>query len=334
MKVVVTGGAGFIGRAVIRRLATGGVDVVALVRDAAKAAHLEGPHVTLAQSDLRDIAAMTAQMHGADGVIHAAGEYRLGIARDERPKMLDANLGCTERVLDAATDAKVRRIVYLSTVNVFGDTHGKVVDETYRRDPNTKSGRYLSYYDESKFRGYLAAEERIATGAPIVIVQPAQVYGPDDHSWFGEQLGLAFRGKQPYVVFGTTGVAPVHVDDLADGIIAALVRGRVGESYVLAGVPQRSRDAYKTAARAGGHRVTRKTLPTFVLRLIAPLNDRKPGGYPGLTANLGEAISAGHKVTYWASNAKAAKELGFSSRTLEQGIRDTWGSGQPGKSAT
>jgi dihydroflavonol-4-reductase len=272
---------------------------------------------------------MTAHMRGADGVIHAAGEYRLGLAKHERPKMLDANLGTTERVLDAAINAKVRRIVYVSTVNVFGDTHGKVVDESYRRDPNTKDGKFVSFYDESKFRAHLAAEERITKGAPIVIVQPAQVYGPDDHSWFGEQLGLAFRGKQPYVVFGTTGVAPVHVDDLADGIIAALVRGRVGESYILAGAPQRSRDAYMTAARAGGHRLARMTLPTFLLRLIAPLNDRKAGGYPGLTANLGESIRTGHKVTYWASSAKATKELGFSSRPLEQGIAATYGRALP-----
>jgi hypothetical protein len=63
-----------------------------------------------------------------------------------------------------------------------------------------------------------------------------------------------------------------------------------------------------------------------MLRLIAPLNDRKAGGFPGLTANLGESIKTGHKVTYWASSAKAAKELGFSTRPLEQGVQDTWGS--------
>ena len=192
MRIVVTGGAGFIGRAVVRKLATGGVEVVALVRDPTKTTHLEGPRVTLVQSDLGDVARMTELMRGADGVIHAAGSYRIGIGRDEQPQMLDANLGTTERVLDAAIAAQVRRIVYVSTVNVFGNTHEVVVDETYRRDPQTKSGRFVSYYDESKFLAHRAAEERIAKGAPIVIVQPAQVYGPGDHSWFGEQLGLAF----------------------------------------------------------------------------------------------------------------------------------------------
>ncbi|MEA2676286.1 MAG: hypothetical protein QOJ81_427 [Chloroflexota bacterium] len=325
MRVVVTGGAGFIGRALVKKLASGGVDVVALVRDPAKASHLEGPHVTLAASDLKDTAATAAIMRGADGVIHAAGSYRLGIAPAERPGMLDANLGTTERVLDAAIEAKVRRIVYVSTVNVFGDTHGEVVDETYRRDPNTTKGRFVSFYDESKFRAHLAAEERIAQGAPIVIVQPAQVYGPHDHSWFGEQLGLAFRGKLPYLAFPTTGVAPVHVDDVSEAIVAALVRGRVGQSYVLAGVPQRSRDAYEVAARVGGHRLPRITFPTFLLRLIAPINDRKAGGFTGLPPNLREGISAGHKVTYWASSAKAMKELGFAARPLKKGVADVYG---------
>jgi dihydroflavonol-4-reductase len=325
VRVVVTGGAGFIGRAVVRKLAAGGVDVVALVRDPAQASYLNGPRVTLVPSDLTDVAQLTAQMQGADGVIHAAGSYRIGIAKAERPHMLDANLGTTERVLDAAIAANVRRIVYVSTVNVFGNTHDAVVDESFRRDPNTKQGRYLSYYDESKYLAHLAAERRIAAGAPIVIVQPAQVYGPDDHSWFGEQLGLAYSGKQPYVAFATTGVAPVHVDDLADGIVAALVRGRVGQAYVMAGQPMRSKDAYTAAAHAGGKKATRMAMPTFALRLLAPLNDRKPGGYPGLTANLGESIRTGHKVTYWASSAKATKELGFSPRPLEQGVLDTWG---------
>ncbi|HUP99197.1 MAG TPA: NAD-dependent epimerase/dehydratase family protein [Aeromicrobium sp.] len=326
MRVVVTGGAGFIGRAVIKKLASGGVDVVALVRDPSKAGYLEQPRVALVPSDLSDVAAMTETMRGADGVIHAAGSYRLGIHKDERPAMLDANLGTTERVLDAAIAANVRRIVYVSTVNVFGNTHDAVVDETYRRDPKTKSGRFLSYYDESKYLAHLAAQERIAKGAPIVIVQPAQVYGPGDHSWFGEQLGLAYQGKQPYVVFGTTGVGPVHVDDLAEGIVAALIRGRVGQSYVMAGTPMRSGEAYKVAAKAGGRKRTRMVMPTFLLRLIAPLNDRKKGAYPGLTSNLKESISTGHKVTYWATSDKATRELGFEARPLEQGVRDTWGS--------
>lgn len=324
MRVVVTGGAGFIGRALIKRLATGGVDTVALVRDPHRAAHLVQPHVTLVQSDLTDTAAMAAAMAGADGVIHAAGEYRVGIARAEQPRMLDANLGTTERVLDAAIAANARRIVYVSTVNVFGDTHGKVVDESYRRDPATKQGRFLSYYDESKFLAHRAAEQRIQRGAPIVIVQPAQVYGPHDHSAVGAQLAAAYAGKLPYLALVDVGLALVHVDDLADGIVAALIRGRVGQSYVLAGAPLRLREAMAVAAKASGHRLPRFTWPTRILRLIAFLQRHGinlAGAPPGLT----ESIDAGDDVTYWASSAKAIKELGFTARPLEQGLKETYG---------
>lgn len=324
MRVVVTGGAGFIGRALVQKLATGGVDVVALVRDPTKASYLEGPRVTLVGSDLTDVAAMADQMAGADGVIHAAGSYRVGITQAERPHMLDANLGTTERVLDAATQAGVRRVVYVSTVGIFGNTHGEVVDETYRRDPATKRGRFVSYYDETKYLAHLAAEERIQQGAPIVIVQPAQVYGPNDHSGASEQLNLAFQGKLPYISLGNSGVGWVHVDDLVDGIVAALFRGRVGQSYVLTDETMRMRDAIAIAARAGGHKPPRLTFPTIALRTLAFLQ-RRGLRLSNAPANLTETIGAGDKVTYWASAAKAIRELGFSARPLEQGVKETYG---------
>ncbi len=325
MRVVVTGGAGFIGRALVSRLAHGGVDVLALVRDPGKAAHLAQPRVTLEPSDLTDPATLERAFAGADGVIHAAGSYRVGIAPAERPHMLDANLGTTQRVLDAAAHAQARRIVYVSTANVFGDTHGAIVDESYRRVPATKAGRFVSWYDETKYRAHQAAEQRIAQGAPIVVAMPAQVYGPNDHSAASEQLDLAFHGKLRYVVFPRTGLAWVHVEDLVDGIVAALIRGRIGQSYVLAGEPLRMGESVAIAARAGGHKPPRLTMPTTLLKLLAPISDRR-GGLPGIPANLRETISAGGNVTYWGSHAKATRELGFDPRTLAQGVADTWGS--------
>ena len=147
--------------------------------------------------------------------------------------MFDANVGATERVLDAAIAAGVPRIVHVSTINAYGNTKGRVVDETYRRDP--RDG-YLSYYDETKWLAHLAAERRAADGAPIVIVLPGFVYGPGDHSGVGEQLLHAYLGTAPFIGFPKLGMCLVHVEDLAAGIIAALDRGRPGRSYDL-GVP-------------------------------------------------------------------------------------------------
>ncbi|MFN8631406.1 MAG: NAD-dependent epimerase/dehydratase family protein [Chloroflexota bacterium] len=318
--IVVTGGAGFIGRAVVERLVARGDRVTALVRDPAKAAHL-GPSVELVRSDLRDTASLTGALRGADAVIHGAGQYRIGVPPSERPAMWDANVGATERVLDAAIAAGVPRIVYLSTVNVFGNTKGRIADEAYRR--NLDDG-FVSYYDETKFRAHEAAEARIAAGAPIVVVLPGTTYGPHDHSTAGDLIAQAHGGKLRYTALTTLGGAWVHVDDLADGIVAAVDRGRLGELYILAGELRTLAQAIEMAARIGGRRPPRLHIPTALLRLTAPLNDRL-GGLPSMPASLADTIAAADHVTYYASHAKAQRELGFTPRSLAEGIADTWG---------
>jgi nucleoside-diphosphate-sugar epimerase len=127
-----------------------------------------------------------------------------------------------------------------------------------------------------------------------------------------------------------SGTAWVHVDDLSAGIVAALDEGLIGQSYVLAGECGRLRDAIAIAARAGGRKPPRLTMPTGLLRLMAPINDRL-GDLVGLPANMREVISAGDGVTYWASHDKATRELGFKPRSLEQGIVDTWGASAHGR---
>jgi len=321
MHVVITGGAGFIGRAVVERLGDRGDRVTALVRDPEHAAFLRRDGVTLVRSTLDDVTGIRAAVREADAMIHAAGSYRVGIKAAERPAMWDANVTVTEQVLDAAIAEGVPRIVYVSTVNVFGDTRGLVVDETYRRDP---AAGFLSWYDETKFRAHEAAEARMAQGAPIVIAMPSQVYGPHDHSLASEQLHRAFHGTLPYRSLGSLGTGWVHVHDLADGILAALDRGRTGEAYALAGPNHRMDESIAIAARVGGRRPPRLVVPTALIRLSAPLNDAL-GGLPGMPANLRETLSAGDGVTYWASHAKATAELGFAPRSLERGIADTWG---------
>jgi len=322
VRVAVTGGAGFVGRALVERLRSRGDTVVALVRDPARAAHLAGEGVELVRSDLSDTEALTRLVHGSDGLIHAAGRYEVGIRPRDHAGMWDANVGTTERVLDAAIAAGVGRIVDVSTVNVFGNTHGRLVDETFRRDP--RAG-FLSVYDETKYRADEAAAGRAAAGAPLVIAMPSQVYGPHDHSLASRQLEHAFRGRLRYRALDDVGVGWVHVHDLADGLLAALDRGRTGERYVLSGPAHRLRDALRIAARAGGRRLTPLVMPTGLVRLVAPLNDAV-GGLPGMVPNLRETISASAGVTYWATHEKATLELGWRPRPLDQGVRDTWAS--------
>jgi nucleoside-diphosphate-sugar epimerase len=320
MRIFVTGAAGFVGGSVVRKLRARGDEVVAAVRDPDRARGLTRLGCRLVRSDLSSSAELVGLMTGADAVIHGAGSYRIGIPTSERPAMEESNVGATGRVLDAAISVGAGRIVYVSTVNVLGDTHGAIVDETHRRDI---SQGYLSWYDQTKYQAHQVAEDRIASGAPIVIGMPGQVYGPGDHSGVGEQLSGAFRGRLPYLALTDLGLALVHVDDLADGLIAALDVGRTGQSYVLAGASVRLIDALELAATLGGHGLPALHLPTGVLRAMVPLAGLL-GGRFGLPADLSEVISAATGVTYWASHAKATAELGFAPRPLEDGLRATF----------
>jgi nucleoside-diphosphate-sugar epimerase len=319
--VFVTGAAGFIGSRVVTQLRERGDEVVAMVRDPASATDLGEAGAQVVEGDLGSDDVIRAAMGGADAVIHLAGSYRVGIPASERPHMYDANVTVTQRVLDVAIALAIPRIVAISTVNAFGNTHGRVADETYRRDLGEG---FLSYYDETKYLAYVATEARAEAGAPIVTVQPGTVYGRKDHSGIGAQLKAAFDGKAPYVAFGELGISPTYVDDLAAGIIAALDRGRIGEAYVMSGQNMAMRDAMRIAAKAGGHKPPRLSIPTTVLRIGARLAPSAGAAF-GLPPDLREIVRSAAGVTFWASSTKAATELGYATRDLATGAVDAYG---------
>ena len=319
--VFVTGAAGFIGSRIARLLRERDDEVVAVVRDPARATALHDFVAVVVKGDLGSEAELRDAMASSDAVIHCAGSYRVGIPASERPAMYEANVAVTERVLDAAIALAIPRIVYVSTVNAFGNTKGQVPDETFRRD---LTDGFVSYYDETKYQAHVAAEARIAAGAPIVIVMPGTVYGAADHSGVGAQLKAAYEGTARYLALGDLGVSPTYVDDLASGIVAALDRGRRGEAYVMCGDNMRLRDAMRIAAGAAGRRPPRLSIPNGMLRLAARIGPGA-GGLLGLPPNMAEIVSASDGVTYWASHAKATAELGYASRDLASGARDAYG---------
>jgi nucleoside-diphosphate-sugar epimerase len=319
MRAFVTGGTGFVGLATVRALRARGDDVVVLVRSPSKATALRDLGVTLVEGDMSSKDALRAAMAGCDAVLHIAGSYKIGIPPSERPAMFDANVRGTEATLDAAIDAGVPRIVYVSTVNVFGNTKGSVVDETYRRDP---AEGYLTYYDETKFLAHRMAEERIAKGAPIVIVQPGGVYGPGDHSQVGSTIEQVRTGKLRARSFPGIGLTFVHVDDVASGILLALDRGRVGESYVLGGQITTLGDVIDRTAAIAGTKAPRMTIPSWMTRVAIPFAPVVTKAM-GLPPNLRELISSADGVTYWGSDAKARTELGYAPRDLDTGLRQT-----------
>src|SRR6185436_15349400 len=234
MRAFVTGGTGFIGSRVVRRLRDRGDEVVVLARRPEKASELDAEVV---QGDLSDADAIRRGVEGCQAVFHIAADYRAGMDR----------------------------IVYVSTINIFGNTNGQTVDESYRRD---EADGFVSTYDETKYRAHLIAEERAAQGAPIVIVQPGSVYGPGDHALVGQMIEQASTGKMPAKAFPELGLNMVHVDDVADGIMLAYDKGKVGESYVLGGEITTQGDLIDRAAAIGGKKPPRMTVPPVLLKAM------------------------------------------------------------------
>ena len=317
MRVFLTGGTGFLGGRLAAALRSRGDEVVALVRSPERAGLLRELGCELVEGDLDSEAAIRTGVDGCDAVVHGAAEYRIGIPKSARPRMEAVNVGGTERVLDAAIEAGVPRIVHVSTTNVFGNTRGKVVEDTYERP----EGEFVSAYDETKYRAHRAAQDRIARGAPVLIAAPGVLYGPGDTSQLGQQFRLAAQGKLRYMAFPELGFAAVYVDDAADGILRVLDRGRIGETYVLGGQRTTMREAIETAARVGGKQAPRLVMPAWAINLSAPLG-RWLGPLSGQPPNLREVVTASHGVTYWASDAKAREELGYAPRGLEAGLRE------------
>ena len=318
MKVFVTGGTGFIGGAVVRQLRGRGDEVVCLVRSPAKATAVVELGCETVAGDLSDVEAIRKGMEGCDAVIHAAAIYEVGIPVSQRQAMRDANVGGTERVLGAARDAKIPKVVYVSTVGVFGNTAGKVVDETYEHPAKD----FTSCYEETKWEAHQVAKRLIAEGLPCVIVQPGGVYGPGDTSSIGELLNQFLAGKMPLMPFPELGICLSHVEDIAAGILLGLDKGKPGEAYVISGPATTVREAIGVVAGVSGKKAPKRAIPVPLMKAMIPIGPLV-GKLMGQPPNLRELISSADGVTFWASYEKAKRELGYEPRGLEEGLRAT-----------
>jgi nucleoside-diphosphate-sugar epimerase len=313
MRYAITGATGFVGGALARQLRDAGHEVVALVRDPARAGSLRDLGVDLVTGDLDDAAALDGLCAGADGLFHVAGWYKLG-QRDPSAGVR-VNVEGTRNALAAAERNGVPKVVYTSTLAVNSDTEEQVVDETYRF-----AGEHLSVYDRTKAEAHDIAVEFAARGLPVVIVQPGLVYGPGDTAQTGAFIEQVVRGKRPLAPAGG-GVCWAHVDDVARGHVLAMEKGTAGESYMLAGPRATLADGLRQVAAIAGTKGP-VVLPARAVAASAVLMGAVGKVVPVPPDLAAETMRAG-LATYYGSPAKAERELGWRARPLDQGLRET-----------
>ena len=316
MKYFVTGATGFVGSHVVRQLIEGGHEVVAVVRNPAKARELAKLGVTIAQGDVTDKESMREPMRGVDGVFHIAGWYKVGVKDKSDGEKI--NIQGTRNVLELMKELGIQKGVYTSTLAVNSDTHGKEVDESYHF-----TGKHLSEYDRTKWVAhYEVADPMIAAGLPLVIVLPGVIYGPEDTSSVRTTFIQYLQRKLPMLPAGTA-FSWAHVEDIARGHILAMEKGKVGESYIIAGPTHSLVDAMHVAENITGVPAPRMIVPAGVLKAMAAVMGVIEKIVPVPDEYSAEYLRVNAGTTYIGSNAKARRELGYNPRSLKEGLTQT-----------
>ena len=316
MKYFVTGATGFIGGHLIPKLIARGDQVTGLVRNPDKATGLAKLGVTLVKGDVADRAVMREAMGGVDGVFHLAALYQLGL--EFKDQMVKVNVEGTRSTLEAALEAGVPKIVYTSTVAVFGNTHGKIVDETYQGEVQSLA----SEYERTKWAAhYEVAVPLQQQGAPIVIVQPGGVTGPGDASPLNMVYDYYLR-RMPFMLGPQAGTTVAHVDDIAGGHVLAMDKGRNGESYILAGPALTYRQMMEMWQAICGIPAPRLWLPGWTAGLSSGLVGGLEKVFQLKMALSSEALATQADYTFYATADKARRELGWQPRPLEATFKE------------
>lgn len=315
MKFFLTGATGFLGGVVARKLRELEHDVVAVVRDISKADALAKLGVVLCKGDVTDIESMRAPMTGVDGVFHIAGWYKIGTS--DKANGYKVNVEGTRNVLSLMQELKIPKGVYTSTLAVNSNTNGVAVDENYRF-----TGQHLSVYDETKAQAHEVAKDFITNGLPLVIVQPGLIYGPGDLGPGRDSLVLLLQRKMPLLP-KQTAFAYGHVDDIADAHIAAMQRGRVGESYFVCGPIHTYIEFAHFVEKLSGVPAPKMIASPSMLKAMSSFMGIVEKVFPVPPMYTSEFLRVNAGSTYIGKNDKARRELGFNPRPLEEGLRET-----------
>ena len=315
MKVLVTGGTGFVGSHLVRRLLDHGAEVRCLARQSSRLDNLKDLPIEIIRGDLRDLDSLRPAVKGVRAVYHCAADYRLWCA-DPR-EMYESNVGGSRNVMQAAFDESVERVVYTSTVGALGlNDDGRPANE----DTPVEISDMIGHYKRSKFLAEEEVRSWVARGLPVVIVNPSTPVGELDikPTPTGKIIVDFLKGK----MFGyvDTGMNLIDVRDCAEGHVLAAERGRVGERYILGGHNLTLKEMFDLLARVTDVGSPKTQVPHWVAETYARLENfwsiniasREP------EVPLESVRMSRHKM--WFDSSKAIGELGLPVSPIEHAL--------------
>lgn len=315
MRALVTGATGFVGGNVARALIRHGYRVRALVRDVGRAADLEASGAELAVGDLCDQASLARSVDGCGALVHVGAIYTLWAPEPEL--VYRTNVHGTRSLLEAAGRAGVRRIVFTSSESTLRVPRDGLGCEDASRDFQDIPGAYK----RSKFLAEQVALEMAAGGLPLVVVNPTTPVGVGDvrPTPTGGLVLDFLNGRMP--AFVETGLNVVDVEDVAEGHVLALERGRVGERYLLGNENLTMRQLLQRLAAVAGLRAPRFRLPHWLALGLAHADEaavRLLGLESPRVPLDGVRASMHHR---YFDCGKAVRELGIPQTPIEEALR-------------
>lgn len=305
-KVYLTGGTGFIGGVLARRLLDEGADLTCLVRSGSNAAELERLGATLVRGDVTH--PQTLDLAGQQIAIHAAAWVGFGIPRQKLPLFRQTNVEGTRNVIHAAARANVGKVVHLSSIAALGAIDGRATEDSPRPQA------YRSEYERTKTEAH-----EIALAAPLAkaIPMPGLVIGRNGpFDWILRTLA---RGRMPALPGDDAVKGWVHVDDCVEGVLLAAAKG-LGP-YLLVDENMRATELFVAACEEAGLRVPRRRIPSKVLIGGATLVEgayRAARRTPPVSRELLRSLVV--PMTYDATRART--ELGWRPETLKRLAED------------
>ena len=313
MKALVTGANGFTGSHLVKALAQRGDYVVGLVRKSSNRARLADSPVQLVYGDISDRNALQKSMTGVDTVFHTAAYVELGLV--DAVQMERVNVEGTRAVMEVAQELGVSKVVYCSTIGIYGDTGGKVINETFKRTQTD----FSSAYDSTKYQAQQIVD-RFATQVPVVSIMPSGIFGADDPH-FAPVLQQFLKGRLKLWAGGDRITGIVHVDDLANAMILAAEKADPGEHYIISAGDLKTREMFEILSKLTGIHAPGEA-PKPLVRLVGNILDpvgRLLNWQPPLSR---ERVHYVYDRCVRVDATKARKELSWQPRSVSQTLTE------------
>lgn len=318
MSIFITGGTGYIGAHLLKRLADSGEKIHVLVRSEKKATNIKHPNVAIFEGDIMNKDSIRDAMQGCNKVYHLAAFAKVW-AKD--PKIyFDINVTATVNILEVAQELEVSKVIVTSTAGVYGASVSDDITETYVRDFD-----FFNEYESSKAISESRIKDFVIAGLDVSIVSPTRVFGP---YLFGQPQSVTqlihkyVKGNWRIIPGDGTKIGNyVFVDDVIDGHILAMEKGKKGHTYILGGENHDYNSFFKILAIESGIHRKMVRLPIGFQMLFSRIQLMKIpfGGTPLITPKW---IAKG-KYDWKVDANKAINELGLKVTSLQEGVKKT-----------